>query len=77
MMNFDNFVRHAWAENLLHGEVPQWRIFREARNITSHTYHEDKAIEVCTIIPDFLTKTKYLYAAIEKRQQSNERPDSP
>jgi len=76
-MNFNNFIRHAWGENLLHEEVKQWRVFREARNITSHTYHEDKAIEVCAIIPVFLTEAQYLHAALEKRQSSDAPNHSP
>jgi len=67
-MSFDTFVRHAWDEGLLHEEIRQWRMFREKRNITSHTYHEEKAIEVCAAIPAFLAEAKYLYAAITKRQ---------
>ena len=30
-----------------------WKIYRDARNITSHTYNEDKAVQVCRVIPDF------------------------
>jgi len=66
-MSFDNFMRHAWDENLLDAEIKKWRIFREKRNITSHTYDEKKAIEVCAVIPEFLLEAKYLYAAIQER----------
>jgi len=75
-MSFDTFIRHAWDAGLLHEELKQWRVFREKRNITSHTYHEAKAIEVCAIIPAFLAEAKALYAAIAERQ-SHEQDDRP
>jgi len=69
-MGFNNFIRHAWSMGLLAEELAQWKTFREKRNITSHTYNEDKAIEVCAIIPAFLAEAKYLCAALEKRQSA-------
>jgi len=68
-MSFDNFIRHAWDEGVLNEEIKQWRTFREKRNITSHTYNEEKAIEVCAVIPAFLAEAKYLHAAIQERQR--------
>jgi len=67
-MSFEQLIRHAWSLGLLNEEIAQWRIFREKRNITSHTYNEEKAIEVCAIIPVFLAEAKYLYTAIDGRQ---------
>jgi len=67
-MSFDQFIRHAFSLGILNEEIAQWRDFREKRNITSHTYHEQKAIEVCTIIPRFLREAQYLYAAVAKQQ---------
>jgi len=66
-LSFDNFIRHAWDEGLLNVQIKQWRTFREKRNITSHTYDEKKAVEVCAVIPEFLIEAKYLYAAIQER----------
>jgi len=70
-MSFDQFIRHAYALDLLNEELAQWRNFREKRNITSHTYDEGKALEVCAIIPAFLAEARYLYAAIERQQSRN------
>jgi len=67
-MSFDNFIRQAWGDGLLNEEIAQWRIFRQKRNITSHTYHEEKAIEVCAVIPRFLAEANYLYSALNERQ---------
>jgi len=69
-MSFNNFIRHAWSMALLNEELAQWKTFREKRNITSHTYNEDKAIEVCAIIPAFLAEAKYLHAALANRQSA-------
>jgi len=73
-LSFNNFMRYAWSEGMLNEELKQWRTFREKRNITSHTYHEEKAIEVCAIIPAFLAEAKYLHAALKERLR-HEMPD--
>jgi len=67
-MSFDQFIRHAFSLGLLNEELAQWRDFRAKRNITNHTYHEQKAVEVCAIIPRFLSEAQYLYNILEKQQ---------
>jgi len=70
-MTFDQLIRHAYSLGLLNEEIVQWRLFREKRNITSHTYDESKALEVCAIIPAFLHEAQYLHAALKKQQASD------
>jgi len=71
-MSFDELIRRAWALELLHEDVTQWREFRKQRGTTSHTYNEDKAEIIYQEIPRFLVEAQYLHAAILQRQQSDE-----
>jgi len=67
-MSFDQLVRHAWATGLFNEEIAQWRIFREKISTAAQAYDEEKALEVCAIIPQFLAEAQYLYTALLKRQ---------
>ena len=44
-----------------------WRIYRQARTDSSHTYDEGKAEAVYAIAPDFLEEAKYLYGRLVDR----------
>jgi nucleotidyltransferase substrate binding protein (TIGR01987 family) len=55
-MSFPTLIRTAFAAGLVASDWTQWRIWREMRNITSHTYDEAKALQVAAAIPDFLTE---------------------
>lgn len=66
-MSFPALIRTASERGIvLHG-WDQWRIYRDARNITSHTYNEDKAVKVCEAIPDFLLEARTLLTELQKR----------
>jgi nucleotidyltransferase substrate binding protein (TIGR01987 family) len=57
---FPDLVRAGNRQGLLQSDWPQWRQFREMRNITSHTYDEAKALAVVSGIPAFLVEVDYL-----------------
>ena len=57
------------AENLLIIDVSKWMEFNKARNITSHTYDEEKADEVLKTALEFINYVKDLYSAMEERNQ--------
>jgi nucleotidyltransferase substrate binding protein (TIGR01987 family) len=67
-LSFNALIRLGYERGLLDGELVVWKRFREARNITSYTYDEDKAKNVFECIPKFLTEAKFLYNEIQKRQ---------
>lgn len=46
--------------------VDAWLVYREKRNITSHTYNADKAAEVFAVIPKFLQDARALSAALHR-----------
>ena len=70
-LSFPSFIRLGYERGLLNAEWVVWKDFRNARNITSHSYDERKALEVLTIVPDFLTEAKFLYNEVQKRQESD------
>lgn len=43
-MTFPTLIRTAAEQGLLAGQWDDWRVFREMRSITSHTYDEAKAM---------------------------------
>jgi nucleotidyltransferase substrate binding protein (TIGR01987 family) len=66
-MTFQELIRVGSEQGLLISGWDKWRDFRKARGTTSHTYDEAKAIEVLSVIPDFLSEAKYLYEQISKK----------
>lgn len=52
-MSFNEMIRTASQLNLIKSNLEKWTIYREMRNMTSHTYDEEIALQVVSIIPDF------------------------
>jgi nucleotidyltransferase substrate binding protein (TIGR01987 family) len=67
LMAFPTLIRTGSEKGLLLNGWDIWKIFRDARNLTSHTYNEKKASDVCNIIPTFLQDAKYLLAQLKQR----------
>lgn len=59
-MPFQDMIRSANEQNLLRSDWPRWRLFREMRSKTSHTYDEEIALEVVSGIPAFLDEAVFL-----------------
>ena len=64
--NFRDLLRIGAEKGLLK-EVNAWFEYRKMRNITSHTYDEDKAKQVCLHIKPFLIDANLLCTELEKR----------
>lgn len=73
-MTFMNFIRTAYEAGLV-DNVPVYKIFREMRNITSHTYNEDKAEEILSVIETFLNEMRFILKEIQFRNESDETND--
>lgn len=69
-LNLRDLLRVAGEVGLIHS-VELWFSFREARNNTSHTYDELKAIEVFKRIPAFVLAADYLLNKIESGSKSS------
>jgi nucleotidyltransferase substrate binding protein (TIGR01987 family) len=59
--SFQNLIRRGNEQGLLRSDWLQWKIYRQARTNSSHTYDADKAEKVYEIAPDFLEEAQYLY----------------
>lgn len=66
-MSFPDLIRTASEKGLLLNDWATWKDYRVARNMTSHTYDEKKATEVCTVIPKFFDDAKYLLTKLSER----------
>lgn len=64
---FQNLIRTGNEKGLLRSDWLRWRVYRQARTDSSHTYDERKAEAVYAVAPDFLEEAKYLYAQLVKR----------
>lgn len=65
--DFHYLIRSANEQGLLLGDWPQWRLYRDMRSKTSHTYDEAIALEVVNAIPDFLKEAQYLHQQLKQR----------
>lgn len=66
-MAFGDMIRTANEIGLLFGDWSDWWAYREMRNLTSHSYNEQKALQVVANIPKFLTEIEFLLNELEKR----------
>ncbi len=65
--NFQELIRVADEHQLILSPYAKWKAFRHARNMTSHTYNEMKALAVVEIIPDFEREVIHLLTQLQKR----------
>jgi len=63
-MSFSDLIRTGYERGLLLHSWDSWRDYRTARNMTSHTYDEKKALAVFEIILPFLKDTNHLLAKL-------------
>ncbi|MBS0358223.1 MAG: nucleotidyltransferase substrate binding protein [Proteobacteria bacterium] len=73
VLNIDSFdfrdlIREA-AERELISNIKNWFDYKRCRNMTSHTYDQDKAEEVYAVIPEFLQDVKALLRVLEERNR--------
>ena len=66
-MAFADLIRSANEQGLLLGDWSAWKIYREMRSKTSHTYDEEIAIEVVQGIPAFLEEARHLLTQLQER----------
>jgi nucleotidyltransferase substrate binding protein (TIGR01987 family) len=48
-------------------EVAAWFVYRDKRNLTSHTYNEARAAEVASILPAFANHARALLTRLQQR----------
>lgn len=68
-LNFQSLIRLGSDRGLLQNGWDKWKVYREARNITSHAYNEEKAKEIISYISDFHIEAQFL---LEKLLSAND-----
>ena len=63
-LDFRELMRHAAEAGLL-DDPTLWLMFRNKRNITSHTYDETKAIDVMDSLPRFAEQVQLLLSRLK------------
>ena len=61
-------IRTSSQLNLLVSNLEKWTVYREMINMTSHTYDEEIALQVVSIIPDL---SKEIACLITRLKESN------
>lgn len=65
-LHFMDFMRTA-AESGIIREAPPFKFYREKRNLTTHTYEEDEAEEVLSIIDSFIDDVHFVLKELKRR----------
>jgi nucleotidyltransferase substrate binding protein (TIGR01987 family) len=66
LSTFADLIRTGNEQKMLRSDWSRWKVYRQARTNSSHTYDEDKAIAVYQIAPEFLEEAQYLYRELTK-----------
>ena len=67
-MPFADLIRTGKELSMLKSDWAAWKLFREMRAKTSHTYDEDVAQTVVQVIPAFIEEARFLAQQLELRQ---------
>ncbi len=67
MSTFQNLIRLGNERALLRSDWRQWKIYRQARTDSSHTYDATKAEAVFAVAPDFLVEARALWNELTRR----------
>lgn len=65
--SFNQLIRTANEKGLLLGNLENWTKYREKRNMTSHTYDEKKALEVISIMDNFIKEAEFLLNKLKEK----------
>ena len=73
--SFDEFVfadviRTANERNLLLGNLESWVEYRKMRNITSHSYDEEKANAIISVVTSFVKEAEFLLNKLKEKSKN-------
>jgi nucleotidyltransferase substrate binding protein (TIGR01987 family) len=69
-MNFRELMRLAHEAGLIEG-IQAWWVYRDMRNLSSHTYDAQVAAQVYGAVAEFLKSSHYLLAQLERKGQQD------
>lgn len=64
-LSFNEMIRIASRLKLINSDLEKWTQYRTMRNLTSHTYDEEIALKVISIVPDFYNEIKFMLAKLK------------
>ncbi len=64
---FADLIRTGNEQGLLRSDWSRWKVYRQARTDSSHTYDEEKAMAVYEIASEFLDEAEYLFQKLMSR----------
>lgn len=67
-MSFNDMIRTASGLNILKSDLEVWTMYREIRNMTSHTYDEKIALKVVKVIPQFYDEILFLLQNLKDKK---------
>ena len=67
LASFQDLIRSGNEKALLRSDWTTWKIYRQARTDSRHTYDAQKAASVYQIAPDFLLEAQHLYRQLVER----------
>ncbi len=59
-MSFQEIIREGYNKGILKNSWDKWWQYRDARNATSHSYNEKKALEIIPNLEPFYQEVKFL-----------------
>lgn len=68
-LSFSDLIRTANEQGILRSDWTEWKLFREMRSKTSHTYDLNIAKSVVEKIPAFIVEVEFLLLNLENRIQ--------
>jgi len=66
-MTFNETTRKANRLGILLNNLEKWTVYRQKRDMTSHTYDEQTAIDVVSIVPEFKDEAEFLLKKLEEQ----------
>ena len=69
-MSFNDVIREALRQSLVHSDLRAWKEYRRKRGMTSHAYDEKKAQAVLDGAPDFLEEADYLLKQLQEKNEA-------
>ncbi|MBY0280911.1 MAG: nucleotidyltransferase substrate binding protein [Alphaproteobacteria bacterium] len=66
-MSFPELIRTGSERSLLKNDWSQWKQYREIRNLTAHTYDDNKAEMAFAALPGFLNEAEYLLQKLKEK----------
>ena len=67
VMTFNEIIRKSNQLGILRTNLETWDKYKQFRNMTSHTYDEEVAKQVVSIIPDFKNEAVFLLNKLKEK----------